>query len=403
MSVGLRGVAVMMHGGGPTRVINASLAAAVEECRRHAAITGVYGAEHGIFGVLAEDFVDLGRQDSALIEKVGTAPSSALGSCRYRLSDGEYERVFDVFRAHNVRYLFPAGGNGSMVAARAVARFALGSGYELRVIGIPKTIDNDLPETDHSPGYGSAALFFASAVRDIGADNRALPGRVTVVEVMGRDVGWLVAATALARAYPDDPPHLIYLPEQSLSTDRLLSDVERVYRRLGRAVVAVSEGQRDATGGVFGADVRPPDGSLHRMTSNLAHSIARIITERSGIRARSEKPGLLGRSSGAFISETDRNEARLCGQAAVRAAVGGATHVMVALRRVSQSPYRCETALVNLDKLDRARTFPSEWILPGGDVDPAFIEYVAPLAGEVPPHARLEPLRIPRRTVRAIG
>jgi 6-phosphofructokinase 1 len=403
MSVPLRGVAVITDGGGPTRVMNASLAAIVEGCRQHSGISGVYGAERGILGVLAEDFVDLGRQDSALIAEVGMTPGSALGSCRHRLNGSEYERVVRVFRAHNVRYLFATGGNGSMAAARAIALFAAECGYELRVAGIPETIDNDVPETDHSTGFGSAALFFASAVRDIGADNRALGRRVTVVETMGRDVGWLAAGTVLARAYPDDPPHLVYLPEQPLSADCLLSDVERVYSRLGRAVVAVSEGQRDDAGGVFGADVFAPDGSGHRMTGNLAHAVALTITRRLGIPARSEKPGLLGRSCSALVSETDRSEARLCGQAAVRAAVAGESCVMIGLRRVSRSPYRCETTLVDLDKLGGDRRFPLEWILPGGNVDPAFIEYAAPLAGEVAPHARLEQFRIQKRADQAKG
>jgi 6-phosphofructokinase 1 len=206
----LKGVAVVAHSGGPTQVINASLVGVIEECRQHAEITALWGARHGILGVFEEQFFDLYRQDRALIAAIGLTPGSALGSCRYKVKPEDHERTLAVFRANNVRYFFYTGGNDSMDTAMNVAQLATDSGYELRVIGIPKTVDNDLPETDHCPGYGSAARFFACAVRDIGADLRALPRRVSVIEAMGRNAGWLVASAALARREPDDPPQLIY-------------------------------------------------------------------------------------------------------------------------------------------------------------------------------------------------
>lgn len=397
----LKGTAVVAHGGGPTAVINASLAGVIEERRRHEEITALYGARHGIQGVLAEDFLDLDREDPNLIEVIGHTPGSALGSCRYKVREPDYERILAVFRAHNVRYFFYTGGNDSMDTTMKVARLARQSGYELRAIGIPKTIDNDLAETDHSPGYGSAALFYACALRDIGADLRELPGRVTVVEVMGRNAGWLTAATALARHAPDDPPQLIYLPERPLPAEKFLADVEAVYRRLGYAVVAVCEGQRDEKGEPFGADLIAADGFAHALAGNLAHALSQLIARRLKLRARSEKPGLLGRTSAAFVSASDREEARLCGREAVRAAIQGESEKMVTLVREPGPGYRVRLGLAELERVANVeRRFPLEWIHPeGNDVLAPFLDYARPLAGEIAPRARLSGHPVPRRLI----
>jgi 6-phosphofructokinase len=395
----LTGTAVVAHGGGPTAVINASLAGVIEERRRHGEITALYGARHGIQGVLEEDFIDLDREDPDLVELIAHTPGSALGSCRYKVKEPDYERILEVFRAHNVRYFFYTGGNDSMDTTLKVARLARERGYELRAVGIPKTIDNDLAETDHCPGFGSAAWFYACALRDIGADLRELPRRVTVVEVMGRNAGWLVAATALARRDPDDPPQLIYLPERPLSGDKLLADVEAVYRRLGYAVVAVCEGQRDEKGEPFGADLIAADGFAHELAGNLAHALSQLIARRLKLRARSEKPGLLGRTSAAFISESDQREARMCGREAVRAALEGATETMVTLVREPGSEYGVRTGLVELERVANIeRRFPPEWIHPeGNDVLAPFLDYARPLTGPLLPRARLRGVPVPRR------
>jgi 6-phosphofructokinase 1 len=395
----LRGVAVVAHGGGPTQVINASLAGVIEECSRHPEITALYGARHGILGVIGESFINLTEQDPELVQTIGRTPGSAIGSCRRKLSPADYERILEVFRAHGVRYFFYTGGNDSMDTASQISRLARESGYELRVIGIPKTIDNDLAETDHSPGYGSAARFIAHALRDIGGDNWALPTPVTVVEVMGRNAGWLVAATSLARHEPDDAPHLIYLPERPVSEDQFVADVEAVYRRLGRAVVAVCEGQTNEKGEPFGADLIQADGFQHRLAGNLAHVLAQLITRRLGLRARSEKPGLLGRASAAYISETDRQEAWQCGRAAVVAATQGLTDRMITLVRESNRPYRSSTGLVPLDQVANVeRRFPLDWIDPSGhDVLEPFREYAAPLAGTIEPRPKLKDVPVCRR------
>jgi 6-phosphofructokinase 1 len=388
----LRGVAVVAHSGGPTQVINASLAGVYEECRRHEEITALWGARNGILGVFEEKFYDLYRQDPAVMAAVGRAPGSAIGSCRYKVKPEDHQRILDVFRAHDVRYFFYTGGNDSMDTALKVSKLARESGYELRVIGVPKTVDNDLPETDHCPGYGSGARFFACAVRDIGNDLRTLPRRVTFVEAMGRNAGWLVAAAALARQGPEDPPQLIYCPERPLTVDKLLADVEAVYRRDGYAVVAVSEAQKDEKGEAFGADQAIADSFGWRVIGNLSHNLASLVVNRLKLRARSEKPGLLGRSSAGYVSEIDRQESYLCGQAAVRAAIDGMTGQMVSLVREPGVEYRCTTGLADLEQVANAeRLLPPEWINESGnDVLPAFVHYAAPLAGPIEPLPRLE-------------
>ena len=285
-----------------------------------------------------------------------------------------------------------------MDTAHHVSRLARASGYEMRVVGIPKTIDNDLAETDHCPGFGSAARFIAHALRDIGGDNRALPTPVTVVEVMGRNAGWLVASTVMARKEPDDAPHLIYVPERRISEEQFLADVEAVYKRLKRVVVAVCEGQLNEKGEPFGAEMVKSDGFQHKLAGNLAHTLSQLVTKGLNLRARSEKPGLLGRASMAYVSETDRAEAYLCGQAAVRAAVEGVTDKMVTLVREPGPEYRCATGLADLSAVaNTERLLPAEWIAAAGnDVLPAFGEYAAPLAGEIEARAALREIVVPR-------
>ena len=374
--------AVVLHSGGPTPVINASLLGVVEEARRHRGITALYGARRGIGGVLREDFVDLFSVDPATLDAVTRTPSSALGTSREEVREDDLERVFSVCEKRDVRYLLYTGGNGSMGAASRIDRHAKDRGYELHVVGIPKTIDNDLAGTDHTLGYATAARFFACAVRDIGADNRSLPGQVEFIEVLGRNAGWLVAATALARHAPDDAPHLIYFPEARLPLERLLDDVDRVFRRLGRCVVSVCEGQLDEYGRPFGADVR--SGSGGTLAMNLAHRLAILVTEKLKLRARSEKPGLLARSGAAYPCELDWNESRLCGQAAVRAAVEGASRVMVGLAREAGAAYSVRTTLVPLEESAHQKLYPAEWRnAAGNDVQPAFVDYAAPLVGAI--------------------
>jgi 6-phosphofructokinase len=370
--------AIVAHGGGPTAVINASLAGLIEECRRRG--LRLFGARYGLAGLLRDDVLDLSALDAGLVSGIMASPGSALGSSRLPVTVDDYERLFAFLRRAEIRVFFYTGGNGSMETAQRIAQQARATGCDLQVIGIPKTIDNDLCVTDHTPGYASTARFFACAARDVGEDNRSLPSPICVLETLGRNAGWIVAATSLARRDPDDAPHLIYLPERRISLDRIAADVERVYRRLGRVVVAVCEGQLDENGRAFGADVDRAESDVQRLASNLGHTLARLLSARLGIRARAEKPGLLGRCCGEFAVPLDRREAFACGQAAAVAAVEGHSDVMVALRRDSS------TFLTPLDAVARIeRLLPAEWIHPDGyDVLPAFREYAAPLVGDVP-------------------
>jgi ATP-dependent phosphofructokinase / diphosphate-dependent phosphofructokinase len=315
--------ALIAHGGGPTSVINASLAGLIEESRACRTFRNLYGARYGVRGILEEDLTELLAQDQKLIHAISQTPGSALGSSRFKLSDEDYSRILDIFKRKEIRCFFYTGGNGSMETALQISRRAKAAGFDIQVIGIPKTIDNDLCITDHTPGYASTAHFFAIAAREIGEDNRSLPPPISVLEVLGRNAGWVVAATALARAHEDDAPHLIYLPERPVSLNQIAGDVERVYRRLGRVVVTVCEGQLDETGTPFGADVDRADSTVHRLASNLGHTLARLISTKLGLRARAEKPGLLGRCCGPLASELDRQEAEECGRSAARAVAKG--------------------------------------------------------------------------------
>lgn len=380
---------MIAHSGGPTPVINASLLGSAEEARLQPAISALYGARFGMPGILNEDFVDLLAQPAELLRQVAHAPTSALGSSRHEVSEEDLGRVLQVFRLYNIRYFFYTGGNGSMGTALHLKQAAERARVPVQIIGIPKTIDNDLLGTDHAPGYASTARFFAHAVRDIGADNRSLPNQVEIVEVLGRNVGWLAAATTLAKSHLDDAPHLVYLPERPLPLQKLLDDVSTVFRRLRRCVVVVCEGQLNEQGEPFGADVR--SGSRGSLAQNLAHRLAVLITSRLNIRARSEKPGLLGRASSAFVVPGDWEEARRCGVRAVQAAVEGHSGSMVTLVRRSGPDYCVSLGLAPLEEVAFAeKTFPPKWITEDGtSILPAFRSYAGPLVGTVESHAEL--------------
>jgi 6-phosphofructokinase 1 len=375
--------AVLVHGGGPTAVMNASLAGVYEEARSSQRIGRLFGARYGVVGLVEGEFYDLLAQPAELMDTIAQTPGSALGSTRRRLLPEEYERAIHELRRRDVHIVLYTGGNGSMQGAASLASAAGDCKYDLQVIGIPKTIDNDLSGTDHTPGFPSAARFAAFFARDAGEDNRSLPSPIMVLEVLGRDAGWVAGATALARHGEDDPPHLVYFPERPVSADRLFADVEAVYRRLGRCVVAVCEGQRDDQGECFGADMLPDTD----LAANLGHTLAQLITTRLKVRARAEKPGLLGRSCAALASPVDREEAHMCGRAAVKAAIAGESGKMVAIRRESETPYRSATGLASFSELTH-RTVPLEWISED-DITPEFRRFLEPLVGSVPPHPRL--------------
>lgn len=357
-------------------MLNASLAGLIDGCRgRFAAL---HAARFGLPGIYSGDMPDLLALPSSQVAEIALAPGSAIGSSRAKLTSADYDRMISVLKREGIDIVFYTGGNGSMRTLLELER------QGLQVVGIPKTIDNDLMVTHHTPGYASTAYFFACAAREVGADNSALPSPICILETLGRNAGWIVAATSLARA-----AHLIYFPERPVSADQMAADVEAVYRKLGRVVIAVCEGQRDETGQVFGADVDRPDSPTHNLSSNLGHALARMLTAKLGLRARAEKPGLVGRSCGLFTRERDRREAYACGQAAAAAAERGQSGVMVALDADGG------TFLTPLETVaGRERLFPPEWIAPNGNnVTDDFRKWAEPLAGPVPDWASLETRR----------
>jgi 6-phosphofructokinase len=368
---------VIAHGGGPTAVLNASLAGVIEGSRGR--FGALYAARFGLGGLFEPELTDLLRVPSGQVAEAARAPGSAIGSSRKKFSEDDFGRLVEELRRREIRVVFYTGGNGSMQTAADLVRHAGAAGYELQVMGIPKTIDNDLMVTHHAPGYASTAYFFACAARDAGADVRSLPSPVCVLETLGRNAGWIVAATALARRGADDPPHLIYFPERRVSLERIATDVEAVYRRLGYVVVAVCEGQLDENGLPFGAAVD------RELASNLGHTLARGIAKLTRLRARAEKPGLVGRSCGPFARERDRREAFACGVAGAVAAGEGESGVMVALDGDGGTFL---TPFATVARLERS--LPLEWIsAAGNDVTRGFVEYASPLVGEVEGYARL--------------
>lgn len=386
--------------GGCTAVINASLAGVLDEALAHGA-PAVYGMLNGVEGLLAGRLVDLGAQSFAFRALLRQTPSGILGSCRYKLAAGDIERLLDTVRrldAHTFCYI---GGNDSADTSHRLAQAAAQAGYELRVVAVPKTVDNDLPEMDHSPGYGSIARFLALAVRDAGRDTEAVSQvyPIKVFETQGRNAGWVPAATALAREHADDAPHLIGVPERPFDLDRFLDAVANTHARLGRCVIAVSENLRDPNG-------QPLDGGEPLFRDSFGHAyyegagsyLRRVIAQRLGLVVRVDKPGTLQRMSMITASPVDIDEAYAAGQAAIQAALRDEHDVIVTLLRESDEPYRCVTGLAPLTAIaNTERKLPDDFLnAAGNDVTPAFLRYARPLiGGSLPPYARLELKTVP--------
>ena len=395
--MGAAGKAVFAQSGGPTAVINSSICGAIEEARKHKEIVAMYGSIHGILGVLHENMIDLNRESPRTISLLRQTPSSSLGSSRYKLKEEDYDRILKVLAAHDIRYFFIAGGNDSMDTANRVFKMAREGGYELSVMGLPKTVDNDLPITDHCPGYGSVARWLALSVRDAGLDTEAIytSDTIKVVETMGRNAGWITAATALARQQPNDAPHIILLPEIPFSRDKFLSDVERVYRKLGYALITCCEGLRDENGDYLTASQRSLDTDRfgHRQLGGVGETLCGIIADGLKIKARADKPGTIQRVSALLASPVDVEEAYATGAQAVKHAVEGKSGWMVTLEREPGAEYACKTGIVSLEEVaNREKKVPREFInAEGTGVTGAFLEYVTPLIGSpLPEYARLE-------------
>ena len=388
MSEKLVGSCIFGQSGGPTAVINASAYGVIRAALDAEEITKVYGAAHGIKGVLEDKLYVMDEEDPAELELLLHTPSSELGSCRYKIADPEvddtdYKRILEIFKKYNVRYFFYNGGNDSMDTCNKVSRYMESVGYECRVMGVPKTIDNDLYGTDHCPGFASAAKYIATSCMEINKDARVYDnGMITIVEIMGRHAGWLDASATLATEFGSGPD-LIYLPECDFDLDKFFADVEKVYAENGKVLVAVSEGIHYADGRfVSEAKTSATDGFGHAQLGGLAAMLAEMVKERTGAKVRGIELSLLQRCGAHLASATDVNEAFTAGKTAVEAAVQGVTGKMVAFKRVYvDGKYTCEMELLPLSSVaNYEKKVPLEWINEEHNgLKHEFIDYVLPL------------------------
>lgn len=385
----LKGKMVIGQSGGPTAVINQSLVGAILAAREQGVITGILGARHGLKGIMNEDFIDLSTQSEALLEDIAATPAAALGSVRLKPGKAECEKVLEVFKKHDVRFFFYIGGNDSAETAHIISEMAKDENYDFCTIHIPKTIDNDLRVTDHCPGFASAARFVALAFMGDDRDNAALSG-VKINVVMGRDAGFLTAASALARQEEGDGPHLIYVPERTFSPKQFQQDVAEVVAKYGRCVVAVSEGVVDEHGQpIATSGEKDSHGNLQLSgTGALGDTLSAMVKEAlpKGARVRADTFGYLQRSFPTIVSPVDAQEAREVGAFAVRHAAKAAENGSVAIRRLSNLPYRSEYFITPLSTVAREATSLSDAFISskGNDVTQAWLDYIRPLVGEMP-------------------
>ena len=392
----LRGACVIGQSGGPTSVINSSAYGVIRTALDTDCITKVYGAPHGIKGVLEDKLYDMGEEDAYELSLLMNTPSSELGSCRYKMADPDkddtdYKRILEIFKKYDVRYFFYNGGNDSMDTCDKISRFMEKSGYECRVMGVPKTIDNDLYNTDHCPGFGSAAKYIATSCAEVYKDAHVYDtGMIVIIEIMGRHAGWLAASSALA-GLVGCGPDLIYLPETNFDMDQFLADATRIYKEKGNCIVAVSEGIHYADGSfVSEAKTSATDGFGHAQLGGLASLLTSVVKEKTGAKVRGIELSLLQRCGAHLASKTDVDEAFMAGEVAVLSAVGGETGKMVAFaREYVDGKYNCVPKLVPLTGVANfEKKVPAEWILPDGKgVTQDFIDYALPLIQGEPERA----------------
>ncbi|MGI6781264.1 MAG: 6-phosphofructokinase [Acholeplasmataceae bacterium] len=412
----LKGVVLLGQSGGPTSVINASAAGVFLEALKHPdRITGVYGAVHGIKGILNEEFYDMTQEDPKELELLKNTPASSIGSVRYKLADPkvddtDYRRLVEVFKKYNIRYFFYNGGNDSMDTAHKISDFMKNSGWECTVIGIPKTIDNDLAAIDHCPGYGSAAKYVATTLMEIYHDATVYDTpQVTIVEIMGRNAGWLTAASQLA-IETGQGPDLVYLPELVFDYDTFFSDVARILKEKGKVIVAISEGVKDADGKYIPEHFSElsKDSFGHAQLGGTATILADQVKEQLGVKVRAIEFSLMQRCAAHLASKIDVREAFHAGVRGVREALKGTTDMMVSFKRLSSYPYKMKYVLVPLSlTANTERKVPLEWIKPDNTgLTQEFVDYALPLIqGEdkaklvngLPRFAKLKKIRVPKK------
>jgi ATP-dependent phosphofructokinase / diphosphate-dependent phosphofructokinase len=383
----MSGSLLIVQGGGPTAVFNASVSAIISEALRVSAFECILGAQSGLWGLVRGDYVDLGELSSRDLELMRVTGGAALRTSRYKPGKEDFEEMIGYLRHSGIRSILFVGGNGTMSGAEAVGVFCQQAGYELQIIGVPKTVDNDIPGTDRSPGFGSAARFVAQSTRELGLDLRSLPQPVSILETMGRSVGWLAGASVVGKGCEEDAPHLVYVPERPFEVDVFLGDLDRRLARQDWAVVVVAEGLCDGKGNLVYQTTNPSQSDALRrpLTGGVGEFLAGVVADRLRIRCRSEKPGLLGRASMLHVSEQDLADAELVGRAGVHALAQGYSNKMVTLYPLSEHEEN-EYGLVELNAVAGAeRTIPPHLLCEGTlPINQNFIGYVSALVGDLP-------------------
>jgi 6-phosphofructokinase len=396
----LTGNLLVAQSGGPTSVINSSLAGVIQEAGRNECIEEIYGGANGILGILNEELIDLNDEKAKAIEGLKYTPSAGLGTCRYKLdfkkkpeqAAKDMDRLFEVFQAHNIRYFFYIGGNDSQDTSHKIHEEAVKRGYDMRVIGVPKTIDNDLPHTDSCPGYGSVIKYNATTVMEVGIDVGSMAtddGSCCIIEVMGRSAGWIAAGTVLAkRGNPANPPHIILLPEIQYDVDEVLAKIKETVAAYRYCVMVVGEGIKNKKGEEIGADKERLDAFGHPVLAGAAEIIKEYVQGKLDTKTRTVLLGYAQRAAEHCASLTDANNAFACGEAAVKAAVAGQSGYMIKIVREAQSDgqVRWGTGMQPLGDIANVEHFvPRDWITEDGYLpNEKFIEYARPLVeGEV--------------------
>jgi len=404
---------LVAQSGGPTTVINASVAGVVSEALNNPCIEEVYGGINGVLGILKEELIDLAEESQQNIRGLRFTPASALGTCRFKLKrEQDYERILEVFEAHNIRYFFYCGGNDSQDTADKISKLAQKKGYELRVIGVPKTIDNDLVTTDHCPGYGSVVKYLCTVIRECALDHEAMGQHdlVSIIEVMGRNAGWIAAGATLAKGKDNakDAPHIILLPEVPFSKEKFVEDVRDVLKKNKYCLVVVGEGLLDKDGNYVANSATGQDAFGHQQLGGVGDFLANFVEQNLAVKARSSKLGIGQRAAAQCSSQADNDEAFMAGTAAVKAAVAGETDKMVILVRAEGENYECETSLAPLSEIaNGVKEIPADWISEDGiSMTAKFIKYCQPLIqGEVQvPYENGVPayVRLSKRRVRKV-